>query len=114
MMKPLHKQAFDDEIQQVRIALASRDYDRAYRHIERAHILGQRFVWPHTYTHMLFLAIGWRRRDGREIIGQLARIPMGMLGSAFNRAPVGNTGGANVCMFKEMPVPDDLQEKMNG
>ncbi|MDP3653382.1 MAG: DUF3703 domain-containing protein [Rhodoferax sp.] len=109
-MKSLQMQAFDKEIQRVRDALANRDDDCAYQHLERAHILGQRYVWPHTLTHFLFLLIGYRRRDYREILGQLARIPIGMLGSALNMAPTGNTGGANVSMFKKMPIPDDLQE----
>ncbi|HYD81047.1 MAG TPA: DUF3703 domain-containing protein [Paucimonas sp.] len=111
-MQPLHRKAFDDEIGHVRDALAQRDHERAYRHLERAHILGQRYVRPHTHTHLLFLLIGWRRRDWREILGQLARIPLGMLGSALNRVPVGNTGGANVSMFQAMPIPDDLRERL--
>ena len=111
-MKFLQRQAFDREIRHVRIALANQDYGCAYRHLERAHILGQCYVWPHAYTHLLFLFIGCRRRDYREILGQLARIPIGMLGSALNRAPVGNTGGANVSMFARMPIPEDLQEQL--
>jgi hypothetical protein len=109
-MRPSHGLAFDNEIHRVRAALAKRDYDTAYQHLERAHILGQRYVWPHAYTHLLFLLIGYRRRDAREILGQLARIPLGMLGSAMNKVPTGNTGGTNVSMFKKMPIPDDLQE----
>lgn len=109
-MKPSHGLAFDNEIHRFCTALAKRDYNTAYQHLERAHILGQRYVWPHTYTHLLFLMIGYKRRDIREIFGQLARIPLGMLGSALNTVPVGNTGGANVSMFKKMPIPNDLRE----
>jgi len=112
-MESLHRQAFDSEIRCVREALARQDDEGAYRHLERAHILGQRYVWPHTATHLLFLQIGWRRRDYREVLGQLARIPLGMLGSALNRVPVGNTGGANVSMFKKMPIPEDLREQLD-
>jgi len=112
-MHGLQKQAFGVEILQVRQAITIGDYNLAYRHLERAHILGQRYVWPHTYTHLLFLVIGWKRRDYGEIIGQLARIPLGMLGSALGRVPTGNTGGANVSMFKTMPVPEDLQKQLN-
>jgi len=111
-MKSLHMQIFDEEIRLVREALAQQDDNRAYRHLERAHIIGQRYVWPHTCTHLLFLLIGYRRRDYREILGQLARIPLGMLGSALNKVPVGNTGGANVNMFKKMSIPEDLQEQL--
>jgi hypothetical protein len=54
------------------------------------------------------LAVGWQRRDGREVFGQLTRIVAAAL---FSRlwVPVGNTGGANVSAVKPMPVPPDLQ-----
>ena len=52
--------------------------------------------------------IGWRRREAREIAGQLVRIVAAAL---FSRlwVPVGNTGGANVNAMRPMPVPLDLQ-----
>jgi len=56
------------------------------------------------------LRIGWRRRDLREVIGQLLRIPGGLIGSALGRVPRGNTGGSNVSAFLEMPIPPDLSE----
>jgi hypothetical protein len=111
-MNHFNRQAFDDEVRRARGALANQDYACAYRHVERAHIIGQRHMWPHTQSHLLFLLIGYRRRDYREILGQLARIPLGMLGSALGRVPVGNSGGANVGMFQRMPIPDDLQEQL--
>lgn len=111
-MKHFNRQAFDEEVRHARGALAKQDYARAYRHVERAHIIGQSCVWPHTHSHLLFLLIGYRRRDYREILGQLARIPLGMLGSALGRVPVGNSGGANVSMFQRMPIPADLQKQL--
>ena len=111
-MKHFNRQAFDDEVRRARDALAKQDYASAYRHVERAHIIGQRHLWPHTLSHLLFLLIGYRRRDYREILGQLVRIPLGMLGSALGRVPVGNSGGANVNMFKRMPIPADLQKQL--
>jgi hypothetical protein len=32
-----------------------------------------------------------------------------MLGSAMGRVPRGNTGGANVSAFREMPIPPDVR-----
>ena len=50
-----------------------------------------------------------RRRDGREIAGQLLRLLLAVPGSVSGRYPVGNTGGADVSAFSPMPVPDDLR-----
>jgi hypothetical protein len=50
-----------------------------------------------------------RRRDGRETVGQLARVLLAVPGSVSGRYPVGNTGGADVSAFRPMTVPDDLR-----
>ena len=92
-----------------RQALASDDLDSAFAHFERAHVLGQWYVRTHTAAHVGLLRVAWRRRDLREIVGQLLRLPGGMLGSALGRVPRGNTGGANVSAFREMPIPPDLR-----
>ena len=109
-MHPQLKAAFDAELHSARQALASDDLDSAVSHFERAHVLGQWYVRTHTLAHLGLLRIGWRRRDLREIVGQLLRIPGGMLGSALGRVPRGNTGGANVSAFREMPIPPDLRD----
>jgi len=108
-MQPQLQAAFDAELQSARQALASGDLESAFAHFERAHVLGQWYVRTHTLAHLGLLRIGWRRRDLREIVGQLLRIPGGMLGSALGRVPRGNTGGANVSAFREMPTPPDLR-----
>jgi hypothetical protein len=86
--------------------------DRAFAHLERAHILGQRRTVAHVSIHLDMLRIGWMRRDWREIAGQLVRIPAALL---FSRIwiPVGNTGGANVSATRPMPIPDDLCAILN-
>jgi hypothetical protein len=58
------------------------------------------------------LRIGWRRRDAREVTGQLARL---LAAALFSRiwVPVGNTGGANVSAMRPMAVPDDLQRLLD-
>ena len=108
-MHPQLQAAFDSELRSGRLALASDDLGSALAHFERAHILGQWYVGTHTLAHFGLLRIGWRRRDLREVIGQLLRIPGGILGSALGRVPRGNTGGANVSAFREMPIPPDLR-----
>lgn len=89
------------------------DYAVAFSHFERAHVLGQRFVVPHTKTHVWMLRIGWRTRSLKEILGQLLRIPGGIIGSAIGLVPSGNTGGSNVPAFRRLPIPDDLKQHLD-
>lgn len=109
-MHPTLAAAFDAEVQYARRALANNNLDEAFARLERAHVLGQWYVRPHLITHWGMLRIGWRRRDVREIFGQLMRIPGGMIGSAIGRVPRGNTGGARVSAFRPQPIPPDLKE----
>lgn len=85
------------------------DLDNAFRRLERAHVLGQPWIGPHSRTHWMMLKVGLRRRDAREVIGQIVRLTGGGVLSLFGRLPEGNTGGANVPAEKPMPVPPDLQ-----
>ena len=102
------KTAFAEEMARADQSRRGGDLDRAFAHLERAHILSQRFTWLHVRSHLGMLRIGWQRADWREILGQLARIPAALL---FSRiwVPIGNTGGANVSATRPMPVPDDLR-----
>ena len=81
----------------------------SFSHFERAHILGQSFIIPHTSSHWWMFKIGCRRKDIREIIGQVFRMVASILMSKL-WIPVGNTGGTNVSPLKQMPLPDDLQK----
>ena len=109
-MHPTLEAAFDAEVQSYKCALADDNLAGAFAHLERAHVLGQWYVRSHVIAHLGMLRIGWRRRDVREIVGQLIRIPGGMIGSAIGRVPRGNTGGARVSTFQPLPIPPDLKE----
>ena len=100
--------AFDAEWERARDALRAHDLDAAFARLERAHILGQRATARHVRTHVEMLRIGWRRRDAREVLGQLPRIVAAALFS-WLWVPLGNPGGANVGALRSMPVPDDLR-----
>jgi hypothetical protein len=65
-------------------------------------------IMPHIQTHVGMLVYGIRRRDGREVAGQLVRLILAGPGSLTGRYPLGNTGGANVSAFLPMQVPEDL------
>ncbi|MBD3611164.1 MAG: DUF3703 domain-containing protein [Hydrogenovibrio crunogenus] len=104
--------AFEGEMSFAEDGLRSGDDAVAFRHYERAHVLGQMFVGPHVRANVGMLRVGWRRRDLREIVGQVLRIPGGLIGSAIGRVPIGNTGGANVSAFEPMAIPADLAESL--
>lgn len=82
--------------------------EEAFSHLERAHILSQRFTIPHMRSHWRMWAWAWRQRRPREMLGQATRILAAML---FSRiwVPEGNTGGSNVSPIMPMPIPDDLR-----
>ena len=89
-------------------------WQESFRHLERAHVLGQASTFDHTRVHWRMLKIGWKTGDGREIFGQVIRIIGAATKTAFGIYPKGNTGGANVYFFKPMPIPDDLQRMLDG
>ncbi|KFL36880.1 DUF3703 domain-containing protein [Arenimonas donghaensis] len=107
-MHAVLRQAFESEWTLAREARQQGNLDLAFHHLERAHILGQRSTRLHVRSHLGMLAIGWQRRDARELAGQTVRIVAAALFSRF-WVPEGNTGGANVSATRPMPIPADLQ-----
>lgn len=103
------KNYIDAEVERAEGLIWKNDLDAAFRHLERAHILGQAITYEHTRVHFLMLKIGWKRKDLREIFGQIFRIIGASTKTPFGIYPTGNTGGANVSPFKRMPISDDLQ-----
>jgi FtsP/CotA-like multicopper oxidase with cupredoxin domain len=106
--------AWSTEFDAARAARAEHAPSAEWRHLERAHILSQAMAWPHIRTHLAMLEAGVRRRDGREVLGQLARIVLAAPGSLSGKYPSGNTGAASVSAFAPMPIPDDLQAILDG
>ena len=103
----------DAEIEKASSFLKKNDLERAFYHLERAHILGQAITVEHTRVHWLMLKIGWKTKNWREIFGQMFRIMGASTKTPLGIYPTGNTGGADVSAFKPMPIPDDLQTIIN-
>jgi hypothetical protein len=101
---------FEKELQHYHTCLEQGQVLAAWRHLERAHILGQPYPWEHTVAHGKMLAFGIRTKNAREIAGQLPRLLVGGIKSWAGTIPVGNTGGANVSPVRPMPIPADLQQ----
>ncbi len=107
------KKIVDEEIALASGCFRNNNSELAFRHLERAHILGQASTIEHTRVHWQMLKLGWKKRDWREIFGQLFRIAGASTKTPLSIYPIGNTGGANVSPFKPMPIPDDLQAIIN-
>jgi len=97
------------ELEFYKAELDKRNLALAWRHLERAHILGQPSPVEHTQVHWIMLKFGFRIKDTREIIGQIPRLLVGGVKSFVGTIPVGNTGGADVPPLRPMEIPEDLQ-----
>lgn len=104
------RSAYLDELFEAKQLYDQAQWADAFRRLERAHILGQHYAIAHTRVHWWMLKVGVKRGDILEILGQLIRIVGGFLGSLIGKVPVGNSGGADVSAFAQMPIPDDLRE----
>jgi hypothetical protein len=82
----------------------------AFRHLERAHVLGQGATVQHVRVHLRMLGWGLRQRKSGEVIGQITRVFGAATKTWAGLIPQGNTGGANVSGFKSMPIPEDLAD----
>jgi hypothetical protein len=107
-MRPTLRDALRLEIAAARESEARGDFRIAFTHLERAHILSQRYALAHAAVHLRMLRVGWKRREAGEVFGQVTRTIAALL---FSRiwVPLGNTGGANVSALRPMPVPEDLR-----
>jgi len=101
--------AVDAELGAAGAQEACGDSRASFRHLERAHVLGQASTTQHVRVHIQMLLWALRHRVFREAGGQVLRIIGAATKTALGWVPTGNTGGANVSPFKPMPIPDDLR-----
>jgi hypothetical protein len=101
---------YDKEIKLYHETFATGELQVAWRHLERAHILGQAYPLEHSYAHWLMLKFGFSIKSSKEVMGQIPRLLVGGVKSFVGKIPVGNTGGANVPPLKPMEIPKDLKE----
>lgn len=106
----LSRRLIASEIAAYREARASGDTDRAWRHLERAHIIAQPYLSLHLGNHGAMLSFAIAQHDAGEIIGQVFRLALVPLGSLTGRIPKGNSGRSNVSAFEPMPISDDLRD----
>lgn len=108
-MNPQVKAAYRAAVSDYRAARQLGELDRAFAALERAHILGQRYLIAHIAVHLRMLRIGLARRDIRELFGQVLRLLATIPGYLSGWVPKGNSGGANVSAIRPMPLASDLE-----
>jgi hypothetical protein len=104
------KPYFNQELDQYRTEYTKGNIDNAWNHLERAHIIGQKYPFTHTFVHWKMLQFGFKIKSGKEIFGQIPRLFFGGVKSFVGKIPTGNPGGSNVPPLKPFPIEKDLLE----
>lgn len=99
---------YKEELEKGNQLLNEGKFQQSWRHLERAHILGQPYPFAHSFVHWKMLLFGIKTKNTKEIIGQIPRLLVGGVKSFVGNIPVGNTGGANVPPLQPMEIPDNL------
>lgn len=104
------KPYYDQELEKFQTEYSNGDLKKAWNHLERAHIIGQKYPYAHTFVHWKMLQFGFKIKSGKEILGQIPRLIFGGIKSFVGTIPVGNPGGANVPPLKPFPIEKELQD----
>ncbi|KZN67437.1 DUF3703 domain-containing protein [Pseudoalteromonas luteoviolacea] len=112
-MRKKLKAAYKREMANAKVLYKHRQFKDCFYHLERAHILGQKFTLAHIISHWWMLKVGVKTKSIGEVMGQSTRIVAALI---FSRiwVPYGNTGGTNISAFKSLPIPDDLQKYLDN
>jgi len=82
----------------------------AWNHLERAHIIGQKYPYTHTLVHWKMLKFGFKIKSGKEVFGQIPRLIFGGVKSFVGKIPIGNPEEANVPPLKSFSIDKELQD----
>lgn len=104
------KPYFNAELSKYRSEYSNGNLKFAWSHLERAHILGQKYPLAHSYVHWKMLQFGFKVKSGKEIFGQIPRLVFGGIKSFVGTIPTGNPGGANVPALKAFPIEEELKD----
>ena len=101
---------FEKELKAYFACMQNSNYQSAWRHLEKAHVIGQAYPLKHTYVHWKMLQFGIQIKSMKEVIGQVPRLLIGGVKSFVGKIPVGNTGGANIPPLKTLPIEQEILE----
>lgn len=97
------------ELDKYQLELTQGNLNTAWNHLKRAHIIGQKYPYAHTYVHWKMLQFGIKIKSSKEIVGQIPRLIFGGVKSFVGKVPVGNPGGAHVPPLQSFPIEKELQ-----
>lgn len=103
-----------DELLKSKETFRKGELQTSWRHLERAHILGQAYPIEHSQAHWHMLLFAFRIKNTKEILSQIPRLLVGGVKSFVGEIPLGNSGGANVSPLKPMEIPSDLKEILSA
>ena len=98
---------------ELKAAARAADAGQAFAHLERAHVLAQDSTLQHVRVHWRMLRWGLQHRRMREVVGQAWRLLGAATKTAIGLVPRGNSGGSNVSAWRTMPVPAELQRRID-
>lgn len=102
------------ELDAAAAAEARGHFDTAFRHLERAHVLGQPSTAEHVRVHWRMARFAVRQGNAQQAVGQAWRLVAAVLLTAIGFVPRGNTGGADVPGWKPLPIAPDLQQVIDS
>ena len=108
------KHLFEEAMSRAAVAEQQGDFALAFTKLERAHILGQRWLIRHLRSHWGMLRIARKTGDRREARGQITRLIGSPLFWLIGWLPKGNPGGANISPVKPVPLQGDLAVELAG
>lgn len=100
---------YNVELAKYRAEYANGNLEKAWNHLESAHIIGQKYPYAHTFVHWKMLQFGIKIKSGKEVVGQIPRLIFGGVKSFVGKIPVGNPGGSNVPPLKPFPIEKELE-----
>jgi hypothetical protein len=98
-----------EEYRRAAKASEEQNFKEAWRHLERAHVVAQDRLGPHCVSHWRMLALAWRTRDLRELLGQVFRLSLAPIGNITGRLPNGNSGRSNISAFARMEIEPEIR-----
>lgn len=107
------KPHFDREMDEYRSQFNSGHLSESWNHLERAHVIGQRYPFAHSYVHWKMFQFGIKIKNTREIFGQIPRLVFGGVKSFVGVVPVGNPGNSNVSPVQPFPIDPSIQKIFN-
>ena len=102
------------EMTAYKVARQQNDLEAIWFHLERAHIIGQRYPCQHAASHWEMLKVGLWQVNIVETSGQLIRLLLSAPFSFINHIPVGNPGSTRFPLTKTSEVPMDIQQMFDA